>query len=203
MQRSSEGMKETAWLVRRGNKQSRGICFHPHICWKEVSKHLVFPVRETLFSNHIQKGKQAWWGVSSELPQCARRFASGWLPFVFKACAASCYAYDHQIMMTESNHKWKNKKIPCVMALPLWVIGVCKWGLLAIFPIHRQSLAFLVLASVAVKLKQEKNQLWEEVMKLTDNSSRYLDIYFLRSVLLAFKNEFQVFRMDSTVTLFV
>lgn len=48
-----------------------------------------------------------------------------------------------------------------------------------------------------------KTQLWEEVMKLTDNCSRYLAIYFLRLVLLAIKNEFQVFRMDSTVTLFV
>lgn len=96
----------------------------------------------------------------------------------FKAWATSCYAYDYQIMMTESNHKWKNEKNPFVMAFPLWVIGPCKWGLLAIFPVHMQSLAFLVLASVAVKLKQEKSQLWEEVMKLTDNCSRYLAIYF-------------------------
>lgn len=161
----------------REQAESRDLLSSSHML-KGSLKTFSFPVRETLFSNHIQKGKQALWGVSSELPQCARRFASGWLPFVSKAWAASCYAYDYQVMMTESNHKWKNEKIPCVMAFPLWVIGACKWGLLAIFPIHRQSLAFLVLASVAVKLKPEKTQLWEEVMKLTDNRSHYVAIYF-------------------------
>jgi len=58
-------------------------------------------VRETPFSNHIQKEKQAWWEVSFGLPQCARQLASGSLHFVFKAWAASSYAYDYQIMMTE------------------------------------------------------------------------------------------------------
>lgn len=121
----------------------------------------------------------------------------------FKAWATSCYAYDYQIMMTESNHKWKNENNPLCHGISF----MSNWCLQMRTTRHIPCThAVISISGSCLSCSQTETGKISAMGRSDEVNWQLFSLpcyLFLRSVLLAIKNEFQVFRMDSTVTLFV